>query len=151
MLHKTDVWLSIVLFAAGLWAWLQSRTFDDLSRAYPQALSAGIIALAVILFIEAVQDRRHDTAALKSLGQQMIGGMLILGLFMLWALLLATDIGYLLSSFLIVTTTLWLLGMRRFGHVVLTSSGIVVTVFILFQLILDVPLPLQRGVQSLLG
>ncbi len=151
MLYKIDVWLSIALFTAGLWAWSQSRTFDDVSRDYPQALSVCVIVLAVILFIEAVRNHRRDTVDLKLLGQQMIGGMVILGLFMLWTLLLSSEVGYLLSSFLIIAAALWLLGLRNFGRVALTSCGIVVTVFILFYLILDVPLPLHRGVQSLLG
>jgi hypothetical protein len=151
---RADVWLSITLFAIGLWAFLQSRTFDEVSGGYPQALSLSITALAVILFVESIKNKNpeeHTGGSIKSLFSEMSGSVMILALFVFWTFLLTMGAGYLPSSLLIIAAALWLLGLQSAGYIVIATSGIVAFVFTLFYLLLDVPLPLHRGIQALLG
>ncbi len=147
---KTDFWLSLLVLTGGVWAFFQSRLFDDSSRSYPLFLSLLFIFLGLALLINTLKDSDGNLQKLEYLFAKVSGPLLVAMLLVVWGLLLMMNVGYLVSSILVLPPILWLLGYRNFKFILVTAVGVVAVVFILFWVLFDIPLPLNTVIESLL-
>ncbi|PID43146.1 MAG: hypothetical protein CR981_02150 [Proteobacteria bacterium] len=150
VITKTDFWLSLLVLSGGIWAFFQSRLFDDASRSYPLFLSALFILLGLALLFKTIKDSDNQLQSITYLYSRVSGPLLVALLLVVWVLLLMMNIGYLLSSIIILLPVLWLLGYRNITFILIMAAGVVAVIFILFWILFDIPLPLNPFLENVL-
>jgi hypothetical protein len=149
VLVKSDLWLGVAVLFGGFWAYLQCRGFDEHSSGYPSFISLVHIVLGVCLILNAIRQSSDTSDSVKRLFQEMRGPVVIVAMLMGWGALLLLDLGFLLSSCLMLPPILYALGYRGLKRLTLTTAGIVAAVFLLFYILFEVPLPLHPVVEQL--
>ncbi len=151
ILIKADLWLGIIVSGVGLWAYLQSRGFDEYSGTYPQFLSFLHILIGVGLILKALRKTADEANSIRQLFEEVRGPLVVALLLVGWGLLLQFEVGYLFSSVLVMPLILYALGYRGTKRIIFGSVSIVFVIFLLFYVIFDVPLPLHNAVEQLFG
>ena len=149
-IRKTDFWLGLLTLTGGILSFFESRTFGDASRSYPLVLSALFILLGLAISINVLRESNTKTGRLDQLFSQMLGPLLVAAMLIGWAALLMMNVGYLVSSIIVLPLVLWLLGYREIKFIAATAFGILGAVFVLFRVLFDIPLPLNALVEKLL-
>ncbi|PJC86844.1 hypothetical protein CSW98_07570 [Vibrio sp. HA2012] len=142
-LQSKDIWLGLFLMLCGGWSYGQSQGFDSTSRAYPMLLSALIIILGLSFIIQAMKNKSKKQENIKEILVKIRGPFLIIGLMCIWVTFLSLNVGYLLSSLISVFLILIFISEKNKVNNIKITTLIVFSVFILFGVIFDVPLPLN--------
>ncbi len=148
---KTDFWLGLLVFTGGIWAYFQSRTFGDYSRNYSLFLSVVFVVLGFALIFKTLREPDEDSDKLGKLFAKALGPLIVAMMMVGWGVLLLLDIGYIISSIIILPPVLWLLGYRDIKFILMTATGIVAAVFVLFRVLFDVPLPLSSIMERIIS
>lgn len=144
LLQSKDTWLGLFFALSGGWAYNQSQGFDPTSRAYPMLLSSLIITLGIIFMFQAIKNRNNNAESIREMMTKIRGPFCIIALMSAWVAILSIGVGYLLSSFIVVFIILNFIGDGNKVYCLRITPIIVSSVFILFRIIFDVPLPLNE-------
>ncbi len=148
---KTDFWLGLIVCGGGIFAYIESLKFDEWSGHYPQFLSFIHILIGIGLIFNAVR-AVADTSDSITLCFAEVRGPLIIALLLIgWVVLINIGVGYLFSSFIMMPLTLYALGYHNLKRMALGALSISLSVFVLFYVIFDVPLPINPILERLIG
>lgn len=122
-----------------------SKSSGQWPRIFPYFLGITIIVLSFITLVSNLvhQQRRAIKQDEKIKEQEekkylrVVGVLLIL---VLWAVLLM-NVGFIISTFLLILSIMLLLGVRRVLTLVLTPSLFTVVIYYVFKVLLKIPLP----------
>ncbi len=148
ILKSKDGWLGLALVVYGGWSYMQSQGFDEVSRAYPMFLSAAILLIGLLFCIKTVLNKNEYQETLSALLVRIRGPFLLVLIIGCWALLMSIGLGYLVSSLLAVFLILSFISDANKARHAYVATIIVASVFILFDVIFDVPLPLDALTES---
>ena len=115
---------------------------------YPRLLAIILAALSVIMVLESIQKSRKNgdkqaSPYWKDL-HAFLYFLLVIGLLILYPLGMRL-VGFALTSFLYLSTLVWLLtekAKRKLWVILSVSLGISVIVYVVFKLILEIPFPM---------
>jgi len=142
-LQSKDTWLGLFLMLSGGWSYSQSQGFDSTSRTYPMLLSVLVIVLGLIFFFQALKKNNSNQENIREMIIKIRGPFFIIGLISGWVVLLSFGVGYLFSSLFSVFLILMFIGDGNKIYSIRITTLIVFSIFILFGIIFDVPLPLN--------
>ncbi len=149
-LRKPDVWAGIVFLVLGVWAFAESSTFDDMSRTYPMALSAGLVLFSASIILRSVFDRTPPKADAESATIILSGPCFQILLWGGWALLLGLGAGYILPSIVVVSIAVLRAGFPGRLRSIASSVAVALAIFGIFYFIFDVPLPVLEVIGDIL-
>jgi putative tricarboxylic transport membrane protein len=105
---------------------------------FPRLLAIVLAVLALALIARATTGRSHALAP-SPMRSGVLAGVLVAtigyGLLLPWT-------GFLLITPLLLGAVIWVLGLRSWGKLAGVAIGITVSLYVLFKLVLGVPLPL---------
>lgn len=137
LIASSDLWVGLVLALLGAAAaWIASG-FDDSSRGYPLGLSLFLLALGVVVIINAVR----GSGAQASFGLAIQVVIPAATIIVLWIVGLTSGFGYLASTFLMQMAFLTICGVRKMGHVLTFAALISGVSYLVFFVLLGVRLP----------
>ncbi|MBE2898497.1 tripartite tricarboxylate transporter TctB family protein [Pasteurellaceae bacterium 20609_3] len=141
--------LSIYIFflAIAVFALYYANTFPDFTMANDIGAArfpiffASALALLCVIGIGKTLFKSSTTEAISSLPLNVKRAIIAI-IFNILTIYLIPIIGFYLSSFLFSCALMILLGIKSKINIVLTSLGITILIYVVFQLLLNVPLPL---------
>ena len=148
---KTDFWLGLIVCGGGIFAYIESLKFDEWSGHYPQFLSFIHIVIGIGLIFKAIRAVADTPYSITHFFAEVKGPLLIALLLIGWSVLINVGVGYLFSSFIMMPMTLYALGYHNFKRMALGALSISLSVFILFYVIFDVPLPVNPILERFIG
>jgi len=148
---KTDFWLGLIVCGCGVLAYIESSKFDEWSGSYPQFLAFIHIAIGVGLILKAVRIVADTPYSITYLLAEVKGPLLVALLLIVWSVMINIGVGYLLSSCLVLPVTLYALGYHNMKRLLLGALSISLSVFILFYVVFDVPLPVNPLLERFIG
>ena len=136
---RLDTYLSIVLLVAGALIFMEAKSFPQTPSEFPVWISAILIGLSALLFIQSITNR-HDDKKLdinkKALIQIAITAAEI-GAYIIFLPFL----GYIITSFALVLSLSILFGYRSIKYLAMTPLAAVLLSWAVFSFILNIPLP----------
>jgi hypothetical protein len=126
-----------LLAVVGGAAALQALAFDQESRMFPLVVATllGITGIAI-----AAQTLLRPKAGTAS-GDTTRGVLVAVLLIGLWAAAFGAGAGFVLPTFALQTSLLWLTGVRRPGYIASVAALVTAFAYLLFVVLLDIPLP----------
>jgi len=136
-----DAILSTVLIIISIATYFVSKDYPDIASHFPVRLALVLGALSVGLLIKAVFITRvKETEKIQDLSSLKNVFIVVFGI-ALYTISLRY-LGYLISSFCLLLFLISFLGFTRKLHLIITTFGCVMVVYVAFKMILGVPLPL---------
>ncbi|WP_202081687.1 tripartite tricarboxylate transporter TctB family protein [Caldalkalibacillus salinus] len=134
--------IGLILIALSTYIWLTANTFPTPSQVgpgpafFPRIVAIIIALLATILILK--RDDRQDNNTMEKTAILKIGmGMIIVIIYVVsiqW-------VGFGVMTFLFFTVMMWLLQVKKWTMILLTSSLISITIIFVFEYLLGVPIP----------
>lgn len=147
--YRTDVIISIVLIALAAWVyWYAGFLITENSKpisahTFPRALAVMLgsssLLLLLLSFSQHVETPSVSSHRISGLSPNLFVILMLITL-VVYTVLLPIS-GYIITSLIMIVLWLWLLGKRHIGELIGFSVGVVMFVYVLFQSILNVPLP----------
>lgn len=148
---RRDRVAAVILFAAGLFGWVEAQRYGTLSRLFPQVVAVALMLLSLILLLQSFTARARRAAvayrAQRAAGERPDARGVILALLIIvaWTLLLEV-LGFWTTSVLAFALLVYVLRApdQRAAAVWKTifAGVLLVTLFVLlFRITLRVPLP----------
>lgn len=134
-----DAILALVLIFVGVYAFFESATFPSIAAHFPQRIALLLVVLSSMLLVSAFFSRK--TGSMSSGKGSYRNVSLLVGSIALYALIL-DKIGYAVSTVGLMLTVMYAFGYRSGKKAFLVSVCSVLAAFIVFRLLLGVPLPL---------
>ena len=130
---------------AGLGAWVMSSGLHPDDQGYPRVLATVLLVLGVWNIVADLRARAVDGAVDEEYGKLAVGRVVSFALLVAVCIWLVTPLGFYPASAAVVVGGMLIMGVRRplwlIGYpVLLLALG-----YVLFSLLLGVPLPLARG------
>lgn len=132
-----EYFFSLLLIAVGIYVFIVGKGFRGNDKYFPMIIGAGMVVTAVWMIAE---DMKREKACLKLSEINFAAvGITIVALF-IYTFLFRT-IGYVLSTILLGVSIILGLRYDSMRGAVLWPTGIVLIVFVIFKILLKVPLP----------
>lgn len=131
----------------GLIASFQAFGFDSASRSFPLLVSSLLSAAGLAIALGAV----FRPVYTEDLGQKVGGAIFAAAVIAAWALALAGGAGFVLSTFAMQMLLLRITGIRRPIHLFGIAALVTALAFLLFVVLLDIPMPPSRLPATLQG
>lgn len=136
-----------LLFLAGGTGAFQALEFDSESRMFP-------LFVAVLLGLTGVAIVGHAILKPAKTGERgsKFGGVVLAALLIAaWAMAFAGGAGFVLPTFALQASLLWLTGLRRPVYIAIVAALVTALAYLLFVVLLDIPLPPTRLPAALQG
>lgn len=148
---------SLIFLAGGIWALMQTYSFQEVKSAYvqpatfPRIMIYGLLIFAVILLIQSVYKlmtmKEEDPLAapaesinvVKDKGVQ--AALLVMLLCVAFVAMFST-LGYVICGAVISVIIMFLIGKRNWGQMILISVLVPLAMFIIFYKVLTVNIPM---------
>jgi hypothetical protein len=139
-IHKRDTIAGVLLFLIGLLASLQALGFDAASRMFPLSIAGLLAASGLGIAIGSLRRPAHP----EDPAQPMAGVILAALIIAAWALALAHGGGFLIPTFIMQVLLLRVTGIRRPAYLVGIALLVATFAYLLFVVLLEIPLPPSR-------
>ena len=136
---RLDTYLSIILLVAGVLIFMEAKSFPQTPGEFPVWISAILIGLSALLFIQSITNRHDDEkvdinkSALIKIAITAVG----IGAY----IILLPFLGYIITSFILVLSLSILFGYRSIKYLAMTPLAAVLLCWVVFLFILNIPLP----------
>ena len=151
-------WISILLLAFEIWAYVQASGFRQVKGAYvqastfPQIMDIGMMLFTVVLLVQSVfklvrpmkadDPDAQPAPSLNPIKNRGVGAaLLVIALCALYTLLF-DKLGYVLVSALVSIIIMWLIGKRKPLTVILVSVLVPLVMWFIFYKLLTVNIPM---------
>lgn len=148
---------SILFIALGIWAWIQTGTFEEVKNTYVQPsmfsriMIVGLIIFSVVLLVQSVfklmNMKENDPLAAKAESinfikdKGVLGGVIVILLCIAFVALLK-PLGYVICSILVSLVIMYLIGKRNWLQMVLVSVLVPFCMWFVFYKVLTVNIPM---------
>ncbi|MBM7840943.1 putative tricarboxylic transport membrane protein [Alkalihalobacillus xiaoxiensis] len=109
---------------------------------YPTVLGSILILLGILLIVQTIISKKREAISIAFSSKQAIFVYKIMGICILYCIALPY-IGFIISSFMFVGITGYLLGQRNWLGLIITPLLVVVSIFFIFGSLFNIPLPNQ--------
>jgi putative tricarboxylic transport membrane protein len=133
-----DLSMPIVFIALAIWMIIESSTFPGEEGAFPRLIGLFMLIVAIFIFFTTMR-QKESTVNFKNINKRKVLEILVA---MALYVALFRAIGYLIDTILLCAYVITTLGYKNYKVTALTSLGVTVIVFVLFRIVLGVPLPL---------
>jgi len=138
---KTDFYLSLILIILSIIVFIESLRLPKIPSYFPRLLSILLLITAVILTMSALRRRGKEVKKVKKKEYNYYQLGAVVGSLILYILILRW-LGYLLSTGLLIIWLISTSGYPKRKQIIIISIIAVVALYIIFKLILNVPLPM---------
>lgn len=133
-----DLSMPIVFIAISLWMIIESATFTGEEGGFPTLIGYFMLIVALfILFTTLMQ--KESKVNFKNINKRKV---IVVFIALVLYVALFKLIGYVLSTFFLCAYVITTLGYKNYKLTMLISVGVTLVVFVLFKIVLGVPLPL---------
>ena len=132
-----DVTTGALLFLVGAAAALQARQFDSESQLFPLVIASLLALTGIVIATHSVL----KPVALPGLAPKNGSVMLAVIIVAAWAAAFAGGAGFVLPTLAMQASLLWLGGLRRPAYIAGLAMLITALAYLLFVVLLDIPLP----------
>jgi hypothetical protein len=150
-LFHIDSIISILLIALAVWVYwyagflITEKTKPISAHTFPRALAillaCSSILLLMITYTQQIEQSSDVSHRISGISPNLFVILMLITLVIYTVLLPVT--GFIITSLFVFVLWLWMLGVRHYGVLIGFSVGVVAIVHILFQSILNVPLPIM--------
>ena len=140
VIRKGDLLLSIVLAALSIFVFAESSTFPREAATFPQISSGFLFVLAALLMASSLKGTKPEPDAAGSKGFKYANACFLVAGLVAYALLLQF-LGYIITTSALVFYTIFIMGYRGKKGLIVTTIVSVTLSYLIFHLLLDVPLP----------
>ena len=137
---RNDVVTGGVLAAVGLLATFQALGFDAESRLFPAITSGLLAAVGIAIVILAIYRPDKTVRVAHGAGTTPMACVVIA----CWAIALGGGAGFLLPTFFMQAFLLRLAGIRRLPVLVGVAALVALLAYLMFVVLLDIPMPASR-------
>lgn len=137
---------SIFFILIGIWFLVNSlflsgtqNAMDVGPSAFPILSSVGIILASVVYMVRELRSRKQDEAERITIRNQ--NKVLLSMIFLVAYVLVMQIVGYYIASVLFIPIVLFTVGVRRIVQLVSLSAGFVLFAYVVFDVLLGVPMP----------
>lgn len=136
---KVDLYFSILLMAIGGLIYVEAKSYPETPGEFPLWIGLILIGLSALLFIQSLLKRSDETQF--KLDKRTLTHIFISAAIIAAYVLILPLLGYIVSSLILVLSMSLLLGYRSLKYLALTPLAAVMLCWVVFQFILNVPLP----------
>ena len=138
MVHwKTDVYISIVILLFNGFVFFQCSKLPVEAVYFPQLFNSTLALLAIMLLFSALKRKGSETEQQQCNFKNAI--LMVIGL--IFYTFLFRMLGYVISTLVLVSYVIYILGYRQIWKMLVTACCGVGFSYIIFKLLLKVPLP----------
>lgn len=145
-MKKANIFISILIGVIGILTLLEVKTFPTGQNNvvgpgfFPTIIAIILVALGVILFIQAITTKKEDDIKINLLGSENKMAYLVM-LITLVYLVAMGFVGFILSSIVYLAVLIIMYGEKSKVKAVICSVGISLLIYFVFNTLLSVPLP----------
>lgn len=148
---------SILFIVIGIWAWIQTTTFEEVKNTYVQAstfsqiMIVGLLIFSAILLIQSIFKllymKENDPLAVKAQSinfikdKGVLGGVIVIILCIGFVALFKT-LGYVICSIIVSLVVMYLIGKRNWLQMILVSVLVPLCMWFIFFKVLTVNIPM---------
>ena len=136
---KTDIGLSLVLLAGGIYLLQYSKGIDEVAAKFPSLIAICTIICALCLIVLAILRRAKEPGREIDLKKHK-NVVILMALVIAYGLLMPV-LGYIFSSLLGFAAISIFLGYRKPVTIIISDVIVTAAIFVVFKFLLKVPLP----------
>jgi len=133
-----DLSMPIAFIALSLWMIIESATFTGEEGGFLTLIGYFMLIVALFILLTTLKQKESKVNFKNINKRKVIEVLVALALYVAMFKL----IGYVLSTFLLCAFVITTLGYKNHKLTAFTSAGVTLVVFVLFKIVLGVPLPL---------
>lgn len=136
-IEKRDVLAGALLLLVGVSGSLIALEFDGESRAFPLVIAGLLAVIGIGIVIGSILKPTGSNAP----GQNIVVVLVAVLIIAAWTAALAGGGGFVIPTFAMQASLLWITGIRRPTHVAGIAALVTMLSYLLFVVLLNVPLP----------
>jgi len=136
--RNTNIYLSITLIILSIIVFIESLKLPNIDAQFPKLISISLFITAIILVISSLKMKTQEK---KKEYNYWRAGKVIVGLILY--ILILRWLGYLLSTGLLITYVISILGYKKRKQIIVVAIVSTVVLYLIFKILLGVPLPMM--------
>jgi len=137
--RNTNIYLSITLIILSIIVFIESLKLPNIDAQFPKLISISLFITAIILVISSLKIKTQEK---KKEYNYWRAGIVIVGLILY--ILILRWLGYLLSTGLLITYVIFILGYNKRKQIIVVAIVATVVLYLIFKILLGVPLPMME-------
>ncbi len=126
-----------LLAVAGGLASLRALSFDGESQSFPMAVAAALAVTGAAILVHSLLTQRAVASSAEKYTAVLLAAVVVA----VWAAAFSGGLGFVLPTFFMQASLLWITGLRRPAHIAFTAVLVTVLAYVLFVKLLDIPMP----------